>query len=141
MIGDKSDPKVDQLLALRLVTDFRSLITFPVLSIHVGQRLIAPCNQSVAVRRGAISQKVLDSLGGPTLYKNARAITRTSRRDGEDQMFTSLFNKPHTARRPSGITMPCVVVCGSLGSSWVYNPGGNLGQEATNFIDSRRIRH
>jgi len=56
-------------------------------------------------------------------------------------MLTSLINKPHTARRPSGITMPCVVVGGSLGSSWVYNPVGNLGQEATNFIDSRRIRH
>jgi hypothetical protein len=88
-----------------------------------------------------ILQKVLDMSGGPTLYNNARAITRTSQRDGEDQMLTSLFNKPHTARRPSGITMPCVVMRGSLGSSWVYNPGGNLGQEATNSIDNRRIRH
>jgi hypothetical protein len=88
-----------------------------------------------------ISQKVLDSSGGPTLYKNARAITQTSRRDGEDQMLTSLINKPHTARRHSGMTMLCVVVCGSLGSSAAYNPGGKLRQEATNFIDSRRIRH
>lgn len=88
-----------------------------------------------------ISQKVLDSLRGPTLYKNARAITQTLRRDGEDQMLTSLFTRRHTARRPSGITMPCVVMCGSLGSSWVYNPAGKLGQEATNCIDNRRIRH
>jgi hypothetical protein len=95
-------------------------------------------NQSVAV---SISQKVLDSFGGPTLYKNARAMTRTSQRDGEDQMLTSLINKPHTARRPSGVAMPCVVVWQSSRWSAVYNFGGKLGQEATNGIDNRRIRH
>jgi hypothetical protein len=103
-----------------------------------GQLVSARSNQSVA---DCISQKVLDSFRGPTLYKNDRALERTTERDGEDQMLTSLFNKEHTARRPSGITMPFVVMCGGLGSSPAYNLGGRLGQKATNPIDSRRIRH
>ena len=56
-------------------------------------------------------------------------------------MLTSLFTKEHAARWTSGISMPCFVMCGSLGSSPAYLLGGRLGQKATNVIDNRRIRH
>jgi hypothetical protein len=55
-------------------------------------------------------------------------------------MLTNLFTKEHAARRPSGITMPSRWTCLSSSPAYTFTLGGNLGQQATNVIDNRRIR-
>ncbi|HEV7474570.1 MAG TPA: hypothetical protein VGN90_11010 [Pyrinomonadaceae bacterium] len=56
-------------------------------------------------------------------------------------MLTSLYNKEHAARRPSGIIMPGVVGWGCSGLPALDTFDSKLVQVATTPINSRRIRH
>jgi len=81
-------------------------------------------------------QKELDMIGGPTLYKNARA----KQRDGEIQMMMTWTYTEHTAKRQPSIGMRGFACLLGLSLSPINTFGGSLGQKETS-IDSRHIRH
>jgi hypothetical protein len=86
-------------------------------------------------RRANCFQKLLDRIGGPTLYKNARAAAR----GGENQMLTSWTHKEHTTKRRPTAAMRGVCLGVQPSSSPVNIFDGRLGQAAS--IDSRHLRH
>jgi hypothetical protein len=83
-----------------------------------------------------LCKKELDRIGGPTLYKNARAMLR----EGEDQMMMTWTYTEHTAKRQPSVGMRGVVCLSSLSLSPINTFGGGLGQK-TRSIDIRHIRH
>jgi hypothetical protein len=91
---------------------------------------------SVALCKNALCKKELDRIGGPTLYKNARAKMR----EGEDQMMMTWTQTEHTAKRQPSVGMRGAVRLLSLSLSPINTFGGGLGQKARS-IDSRHIRH
>jgi hypothetical protein len=82
------------------------------------------------------SQKELDRIAGPILYKNARAMMR----EGEDQMMTNWTYTEHTAKRQPLIGMRGDACLLGLNLSPINTFVGRLGQRETS-IDSRHIRH
>ena len=86
-----------------------------------------------------VFQKVLDRMGGPTLYTNAALDRPLTQRDGENQMLTSWTHKEQTTKRRPTAAMRgvCLGVGRSLSPANIFD--GRLGQATS--IDSRHLRH
>ena len=90
---------------------------------------------TTSASRSNCFQKLLDRIGGPTLYKNARATASV----GEKQMLTSWTHKEHTTKRRPTAAMRgvCLGVRPSMSAVNIFD--GRLGQAAS--IDGRYLRH